>query len=444
VCTESSYQYTARAGSCRSSSCSAGIPRGGVTGYRQVGRSASALMSAVQEGPVSVAVDASRFQSYMSGVLTGYCGTSLDHGVLVVGYGTSSGTDYWKVKNSWGSSFGEAGYIRLTRQGDMCGILDDASYPVVNAGPNYVVMWNKFKEAYGKTYNGDEDARFEIFKANVDDIDAENAKNLTYEFGVNQFSDLTSDEFKNTYMGYKKPKKAWGDLPHLADHSYNGEALADSVDWTRQGAVTAVKNQGQCGSCWAFSTTGGLEGRWKIASGQLVSLSEQQLVDCDRSDSGCGGGSMESAFSYEEDSAVCTESSYQYTARAGSCRSSSCSAGIPRGGVTGYRQVGRSASALMSAVQEGPVSVAVDASRFQSYMSGVLTGYCGTSLDHGVLVVGYGTSGGTDYWKVKNSWGQSFGEAGYIRLTRSGDMCGILDDASYPVVSSSPTRNVVV
>jgi len=208
--------------------------------------------------------------------------------------------------------------------------------------------------------------------------------------------------------------------------------------------VTAVKNQGQCGSCWTFSTTGGLEGRWKVASGQLVSLSEQQLVDCDKRDSGCGGGLMETAFSYEQGVAVCTESSYRYTARAGSCRASSCSTGIPRGGVTGYRKVSRSASALMSALQEGPVSVAVDAGKFQSYRSGVLTGRCGTSLDHGVLVVGYGTAGGTDYWKVKNSWGSSFGEAGYIRLSRSGDMCGILDDASYPVVSSSQTRSVVV
>merc|ERR1712080_599583 len=129
----------------------------------------------------------------------------------------------------------------------------------------------------------------------------------------------------------------------------------------------------------------------------------------------------------------------RYTARAGSCRASSCSTGIPRGGVTGYRKVSRSASALMSALQEGPVSVAVDAGKFQSYRSGVLTGRCGTSLDHGVLVVGYGTAGGTDYWKVKNSWGSSFGEAGYIRLSRNGDMCGILDDASYPVVSSSQT-----
>merc|ERR1712050_98736 len=371
--------------------------------------------------------------------------------------GTADGADYWKVKNSWGSSWGEAGYIRVSREGDMCGILDDASYPVVTGSsaqnvvassehgvPDYTALWSEFKKTYGKAYNGNEAHHFASFKADVDNIYAENAKHLTYTLEANEFADLTPEEFSSRYLGYKKPNKTWGSLANLGEHSYDGEALADSVDWSREGAVTPIKNQGQCGSCWAFSTTGGLEGRWKIASGQLVSLSEQQLVDCDRSDNGCGGGSMESAFAYEEGTGVCTEGSYQYTARAGSCRSNSCSVGIPRGGVTGYRRVSSSASALMSAVQQGPVSVAVDATKFQSYSSGVLTGYCGTSLDHGVLVVGYGTADGADYWKVKNSWGSSWGEAGYIRVSREGDMCGILDDASYPVVTGSSAQNIVV
>merc|ERR1711948_208827 len=169
------------------------------------------------------------------------------------------------------------------------------------------------------------------------------------------------------------------------------------VDWTTKGAVTPVKNQGQCGSGWSFSTTGALEGAYEIASGNLVSLSEQQFVDCDKVDSGCSGGLM---------------------------------------GVSPDSE-----SAMMSAVSQQPVSIAIEADKsvFQLYKSGVLQSSCGSSLDHGVLLVGYGTEDGTDYWKVKNSWGSSWGDAGYVKLLRgkggSGE-CGLLKQASYPVVSS--------
>merc|ERR1712190_392296 len=256
----------------------------------------------------------------------------------------------------------------------------------------------------------------------------------------------TADEFASTHFGIKQPDQPWGSLPSLGQHEYKGEALADSVDWTTKGAVTPVKNQGQCGSCWAFSTTGSLEGAWQIAGNPLTSLSEQQFVDCDKgSDQGCNGGLMDNAFKYAEKNAICTEASYSYKGRGGTCKASSCSVGIPKGDVTGYKDVATdNEQALMEAVEKQPVSIAVEAdkSAFQLYRGGILSSTCGSNLDHGVLLVGYGTENGQDYWKVKNSWGTSFGENGYIRLKRGkggkGE-CGLLSGPpSFPVVSGSP------
>merc|ERR1712217_87853 len=192
------------------------------------------------------------------------------------------------------------------------------------------------------------------------------------------------------------------------------------------------------------------EGAWEIATKKLVSLSEQQFVDCDKRDSGCSGGLMDTAFAFAKKNAICTESSYSYKGRGGTCKASSCTVGIPKGGVTGFKDVEKDdEQALMDAVSKQPVSIAVEAdkSAFQLYHGGVLTSRCGTNLDHGVLAVGYGTEGGNDYWKVKNSWGASFGEQGYIRLKRGkagAGECGLLSGPpSYPVVSGATSALVV-
>eukprot|EP00937_MAST-01D_sp_MAST-1D-sp2_P007053 g7053.t1 len=302
-----------------------------------------------------------------------------------------------------------------------------------------------YKALFGKAYETAEAeaAALAAFLANDAIIAEHNGKQLSYWLGHNEFSDLTWDAFRTRYVG------KLGENPHDArdknyDYTLAARATADAVDWTTKGAVTPVKNQAQCGSCWAFSTTGGMEGAYYVANNKLVSFSEQQLVSCDKNgDQGCNGGLMDNAFAWiKKNGGLCTEADYKYTSGGGSsgtCKKT-CS---PVKGSTPKKvtDVKASDSALMSALGGNPVSVAVDAegSAWQLYKSGVYTGKCGSQLDHGVLAVGYGTDGSNDYYKVKNSWGASWGEKGFIRLGRGSSyksgQCGILTGPpSYPTL----------
>lgn len=206
------------------------------------------------------------------------------------------------------------------------------------------------------------------------------------------------------------------------------------MDWVDKGAVTPVKQAGQCGCSGAITLTESLEGAWEIATGVLESLSEQQLADVsgiDPQGCGCDGFNWEPDLSHVN---LCAGGTYP----------GNCSVAIPSGAITGYKDVPDEA-ALLSAVQAQPVSAYIEADQysFQAYTSGVLTGSCGTNVDHAVLVVGFGTDSGVDYWKVKNSWGPTWGENGYIRIERGSNKCGIGTEATYPTVAGSDQTIIV-
>ena len=284
--------------------------------------------------------------------------------------------------------------------------------------------------------------------SNDEFIDEHNAKNLTHVLGHNQFSAMDAVDYKQ-FLGFSS--KFERPVHHGVVTMLGVAETATTVNWVEGGAVTSVKDQGQCGSCWAFSTTGALEGAYYAKNGKLVSFSEQELVDCDTlrnggRDQGCNGGLMDNAFSYiTKNGGLCLEADYPYfsgdTQDQGTCQKT-CSV-YPGSKVTKYVDVLPSDDAqMMAALSLQPVAIAIEADQreFQLYKSGVFAGACGTTLDHGVLAVGYGTENGSDYYLVKNSWGESWGDSGYIKLGKGtsyngGDgQCGLLLSASYPLV----------
>nr|GMC60684.1 cysteine proteinase COT44-like [Ipomoea batatas] len=297
---------------------------------------------------------------------------------------------------------------------------------------------------HGKAYNGlgEMDKRFEIFKDNLKFIDEHNSmENRTYKVGLNKFADLTNDEYRSRFLGTRSDAKRRYVKSRNASQRYGfraSEMLPESVDWRKNGAVAPVKDQGSCGSCWAFSTVAAVESINQIVTGELVTLSEQELVDCDRSyNEGCNGGLMDYAFQFIiSNGGIDTEAHYPYKGSDGVCDSKNAKTVT----IDGYEDVPQNENALKKAVAHQPVSIAIEASgrAFQFYSSGIFTGKCGTELDHAVVVVGYGSENGSDYWIVKNSWGSSWGEGGYVRMERNvggthSGKCGITMEASYPI-----------
>jgi len=339
-----------------------------------------------------------------------------------VGYGTENGRDYWKVRNSWGSRFGENGHARLIRDKNLCGLNQHAStvdVTVVNEVSSAPVdpSFEEWAIEYG--FNSTDETMRENYETNLAEMKRLREEHPETEFAVNPYSGMSWEEFSLERTGRRFLEELNGvctkggvdPYPDTSDES-------KAVDWRTQGYVNPVKNQGSCGSCWAFSTVGALEGAHFKGTGQLLTFAEQVLVDCDKSvNSGCNGGMPGEAMQYVTKNGIALEADYPYTARGGSCHSFKRADAI-----SSWRYIDSVRSGgekkLLSAVQtEGPVSILVNANKaWHSYSGGILSGPAGSGINHAVLAVGYGQENGKKYWIIRNSWGTRWGESGYMRM----------------------------
>jgi cysteine peptidase B len=295
-------------------------------------------------------------------------------------------------------------------------------------------QFQRFIKKYHKKYSSVNEflARYEVFKRNTLTTFQENN---SYKTGITKFSDLTFQEFSKIYLNLNYDAMAVANFnPYIVKVS---NAAPDAFDWREKGYVSPVKDQGSCGSCWAFSTVANLEGQYYKGKGKMVTFSEQMLVDCDTYDSACNGGLMENTFTWlKENGGIMTDADYPYVGYKQSCKSDPSK--YVDMTITGYKKLGSSSSTWDPVDEEeikeflyetGPLAVALNANPLQTYSSGILdktSSQCPTSgMNHAVTMVGYGSESGKDYWIIKNSWGKSWGEDGYFRIRRGTGCCGI-------------------
>eukprot|EP01125_Pyxidicula_operculata_P001813 TRINITY_DN11662_c0_g1_i1.p1 TRINITY_DN11662_c0_g1~~TRINITY_DN11662_c0_g1_i1.p1 ORF type:complete len:325 (-),score=87.59 TRINITY_DN11662_c0_g1_i1:41-1015(-) len=304
-------------------------------------------------------------------------------------------------------------------------------------------LFENFKVKYNKVYATPEehDLRFGIFSSNLKLASKYNALEGNSIYGVTKFMDLTPEEFRGKYL---MPK---GSIKHNYEQefvNFNVPAeIPQSFDWVSKGAVTPVKDQGQCGSCWAFSATEAIESQWFLTKNQLPVLAPQQIVDCDvnNGDEGCNGGDTPTAYEYViKQGGLDTEASYPYTAEDGTCKFQQSTIGATIKSWTYITQNKNETEMQAKLVALGPQSICVDASSWQFYVGGAVTSFCGNSLDHCVMITGYKPY--TDVlgftfpvWLVRNSWGADWGESGFIFVEIGSDLCGVADEVTIPLVN---------
>ena len=308
--------------------------------------------------------------------------------------------------------------------------------------------WNVWKDHYGKSYSSEveELRRYLIWLNNQKYVDQHNSQNFTYTLIMNEFGDLENSEFNAIYNGdVYNGLSGTPDLKEMNEHTVLPKDVPSEVDWRRNGYVTPVKNQGACGSCWAFGATGALEGQLFKATGKLVTLSEQNLVDC--SGSGCKGGTCDVAYKYVKQYGIDTEASYPYVAEQGNCSYNASNVGFNISTYVDVALKGNETNLKIQTATIGPLYVSINATQIQLYNGGVFNPTnCTKATNHAVLVVGYGhdLATGLDYWIVKNSWGTRWGVRGYIYVVRNkGNKCGIANHACYPVSASAPRLSTV-
>jgi len=290
--------------------------------------------------------------------------------------------------------------------------------------------FGRFMTKYEKTYDTIEEyaKRLTIFAENMERVNEMNAEHVLINgeavFGVTPFSDIDPVEFKKYYLGYKPSNVTKPRVDVVIDGP-----IANDIDWVSKGAVTPVKDQGRCGSCWAFSATAAIESYAQLAGKGLKVLSAQQINSCDKRDGGCNGGNTETAYQYVKGAGgIELNSDYPYTSGGGQTGSCKFNSGRIAVSINGYHSVSRGESALKTALNAGPASLCLAASSWQSYSGGILS-RCDNQVDHCVQGTGYS---GSSYWRIRNSWGTGWGESGFIRLAQGSDLCKVSDDTTYP------------